>query len=253
LIELRGVSKDYGGVHAVKDLSLKLPERALFGLIGPNGAGKTTALNAMTGLAPPSAGSIWFGDSRIDRRKPHEIAALGVARTYQTARLFPYMSALENIVAGMHLHADDSVLGQLACWPPTLRRANELRERARALLAEVGLAERAGLSANSLALGEQRRLELARAIAADPKVLLLDEPAAGLNPVETERLRDEIVRLTRERGISILLVEHDMALVMSACDRIAVLDFGEKIAEGSPAEIRANQRVIDAYLGVESR
>jgi len=252
MIELRDVSKHYGGVHAVKNLTLKLEERALLGLIGPNGAGKTTVLNAMTGLAAPSAGSIWFGDQRIERRKPHEIAALGVARTYQTARIFPHMTALDNVVSGMHLQADDSLLGQLVCWPATLRGARRLRERARALLEEVGLAERAFVTARSLALGEQRRLELARAIAADPKVLLLDEPAAGLNPVETKRLRDEIVRLTRERGISILLVEHDMALVMSACERIAVLDFGEKIAEGTPDEIRANPRVVEAYLGAQT-
>jgi len=252
MIELRDVSKDYGGVRAVKHLTLKLEERALLGLIGPNGAGKTTVLNAMTGLAAPSAGSIWFGDQRIERRKPHEIAALGVARTYQTARIFPHMTALDNVVTGMHLKAHDSLLGQLVCWPATLRGAQRLRERARALLEEVGLGECAEITARSLALGEQRRLELARAIAADPKMLLLDEPAAGLNPVETERLRDEIVRLTHERGMSVLLVEHDMALVMSACDRIAVLDFGEKIAEGTPAEIRANPRVVEAYLGAQT-
>ncbi|MBI1889605.1 MAG: ABC transporter ATP-binding protein [Burkholderiales bacterium] len=250
MLQLNQVSKSFGGLRVLQDVSFSVPQGGIFGLIGPNGAGKTTVFNLVTGLLQPSSGSIAFNGAALDGVAPHRITRLGIARTFQNIRVFKDMTLLENVVVGMHDHLDYGVAGMLFNLPSFRRREQQARERAMELLGWVKLGHKAAQLADSLSYGEQRKLEFARALATEPKLLLLDEPVAGMNPAEKTELMREI-RNIRQRGYSIFLIEHDMRFVMELCDRIAVLNFGRIIAEGAPDEIKANPDVIEAYLGKE--
>ncbi|MER3419532.1 MAG: ABC transporter ATP-binding protein [Chloroflexota bacterium] len=237
LLEARGVTKRFGGLVAVSNVDFVLPERRIYSIIGPNGAGKTTFFNIIAGLYQPDAGTITFAGRNIVGLKPHQVTRLGIARTFQNIRLFGAMSALENVLVGMHCRLTTNVLGAIARWPAVKREEVRAREEARELLQFVGLAHKEHEWARNLPYGDQRR-----------RLLLLDEPTAGMNPIETAATMRFIERL-RETGLTILLIEHDMKVVMGISDRIMVLDHGERIAEGTPAEIRSNPRVVEAYLG----
>jgi branched-chain amino acid transport system ATP-binding protein len=250
LLRVEGLTRRFGGVVAVDGVSFAVREGEIVGLIGPNGAGKTTVINLLTGLLKPSDGAIAFGDVRLDQLPAHRIARAGVARTYQNIRLFRGLSVLDNVIVGTHGHTSAPFAARLVFAPAARREEEAARERARALLARVNLAGRAGARATSLPYGEQRRLEIARALASRPRLLLLDEPAAGMNPVEMDQLI-ALIRSLRDEGQTILLIEHNMQVVMGVCDRIVVLNFGRVIAEGTPTEIGANKEVIAAYLGEE--
>jgi ABC-type branched-subunit amino acid transport system ATPase component len=268
LLRLEEVTRRFGGVVAVDGVSFGVAAGAVHGLIGPNGAGKTTVLNLISGLMPLSSGRILFDERRIDTLPAHRIAALGIRRTFQNIRLFPTMTALDHVIVGEHTRRRDSTLGHVLlpavaglAWaadrahivyhPAAPRRQNDMRERARSLLARVGLAERAGEQARNLSYGDQRRLEIARALAGAPRLLLLDEPAAGMPFAETRSLAG-LIRAIAAEGCTVLLIEHNMDLVMEVCDRITVLDFGRVIADGAPAAVRADPAVITAYLGSEA-
>ena len=248
LLELRKVSKGFGGVHAVDDVSFSIEQGELVGLIGPNGAGKTTVFNVVSGVHPVGGGEVFFLGERISGSGPTWIARRGIARTFQNIRLFRSLTVFEHVLVAQICHAN-SALVQFS--PFSTSAEIERRRQAMETLATVGLAQRRDELAVHLPYGGQRRLEIARALATSPRLLLLDEPAAGLNDTETEDLRNLLDAL-RARGYTILLVEHDMQLVMRLCSRILVLNFGRLIASGTPSEVRANQEVIDAYLGVES-
>ncbi len=249
LLELADVTLNFGGVVALDHISFSLRKGEIFGLIGPNGAGKTTCFNAMTGVYRPTSGEIRFKGLSVAGHKKHEITRMGIARTFQNIRLFPEMTALENVMVGADAHHKTSVLGALFRMPRHWREERAGRAKCMELLRFVGIARRAGELARNLSYGEQRRLEIARALATDPTLLCLDEPAAGFNPAEKEDLL-ALIRRIRDTGVTVLLIEHDMRLVMGVTDRIVALEFGKKIAEGTPAEIRDNPRVIAAYLGV---
>jgi branched-chain amino acid transport system ATP-binding protein len=248
LLETKSLHRSFGGVHAIRDVSIQVRQGSIQAVIGPNGAGKTTLFNLIAGTIPPQKGEVTFQGRRITAWKPHAVAGLGIARTFQTTKLFPHMSVLENVMVGRHPRTRSGFLAGMLNLPCTWREDCEIREKASTILEDLGLAKYAEETASNLPFGRQRLVEFARALATEPLLLLLDEPAAGLNIYETKELSELILKI-RGRGITCLIVEHDMSLVMNISDDVVVLDQGQKIAEGPPRLIQRNPEVIRIYLG----
>ena len=251
LLELSGIGKRFGGLSALSDVSLHIKQGEIYGLIGPNGAGKTTLFNVVTGLYQLDDGKFTFDGVAYAHCKPHLLADVGIARTFQNIRLFANMTALENVMVGRHVRTRANVFGALLRDRATQDEERSIELRAKELLRYVGIERPTQTLAKHLSYGEQRRLEIARALATEPKLLALDEPAAGMNATETEKLKT-LLQNIRASGVTLLLIEHDVKLVLGLCDRVAVLDYGKKIAEGVPEEVRSNPAVIAAYLGGEA-